>query len=38
MDFVLYDNIAPEISRLLATQGICCQASFSLATGSRVIW
>ena len=38
IDFVLYNNIAPEISRLLATQRICWQASYSLTAGSRVIW
>ena len=38
MDFVLYQDIAPEISRLLATQGICWEASFRLTAGSRVIW
>lgn len=38
MDFVLYQDIAPEISRLLATQGICWEASFRLTAASRVIW
>ena len=38
MDFVLYKNIATDISRLLATQGICWQASFRLTADSHVIW
>ena len=38
MDFVLYKNIATDISRLLATQGICWQASFRLTTDSHIIW
>ncbi len=38
MDFVLYENLAPEISRLLATQGICWQPSFRLKADSHVIW
>ena len=38
MDFVLYKNIATDISRLLATQGICWQASFRLTADSHIIW
>lgn len=38
MDFVLYQDIAPEISRLLATQGICREASFRLTADSHIIW
>ena len=38
MDFVLYKNIATDISRLLATQGICWQASFCLTADSHIIW
>ena len=38
MDFVLYQDIAPEISRLLATQGICWEASFRLTADSHIIW
>ena len=38
MDFVLYKNIATDISRLLATQGICWQTSFRLTADSHIIW
>ena len=38
MNFVLYQDIAPEISRLLATQGICWEASFLLSADSHIIW
>ena len=38
MDFVLYKDIAPEFSQLLAAQGICWEASFRPTAGSRVIW
>lgn len=38
MDFVLYKNIATDTSRLLATQGICWQASFRLTADSHIIW
>ena len=38
MDFVLYQDIAPEISRLHATQGICWEASFRLTADSHIIW
>lgn len=31
IDFVLYNNIAPEISQLLSTQGICCRIFFRCA-------
>ena len=38
MDFVLYNDVAAEISRLLAALGISWQASFRLKADSRVIW
>lgn len=38
IDFVLYNNIVPEISQLLSSQGISWQASFCLRADSRVIW
>lgn len=38
MDFVLYKNIATDISRLLATQGICWQASIRFTADSHIIW
>lgn len=38
IDLVLYNDIAPGISQLLSTQGICWQASFCLTADSRVIW
>lgn len=38
MDFVLYEDIALVISRLLAAQGISWQSSFRLTADSRVVW